>query len=118
MGLLGTILLDIVSFILMWIFVSLAIHVTAALIGTRKGFGKALLMSLVLAVIFIAVFMFLPAYWWLTLILYFVIMMIAFIETYDMKAGQAFAAAIIVVVIAILLYLLIIFSLAVLFAVL
>ena len=111
MGLLGAIVFDIVSFVLIWIFVSIAIHVTAALIGTKKPFSKALLMAFVLAVVFILIYAFIPTYWWLTLILYFVLMMVAFINTYDMKVGQAFAAAIVVVVIAIILLIIILFLL-------
>jgi hypothetical protein len=109
MGFVGTILFYVIAFILIWIFEAVAIHVTAALIGKKKPFSKALLMALLLAIIFAIVYAVLPGYWWLTIIVYFIIMMLAYIETYDMSTGQSFVAAIIVIIVAVILILIIVF---------
>jgi len=99
---------EIIGFIISWLFFALGIHITAKLFGATKGFGNALIMALILAVIDIVIRIFLGLSWgWLSLVIMFLIMVIAFIQTYEFSAGKGFIAAIVCIIIIFLLLLLV-----------
>ncbi len=94
---------EIVSFIIYWLFFALAIYITAAIFGSKKGFGKALIMALLLEIIHFVITWFLSAVlgsWaeWVILILMFIILVIAFMKTYGFGTGKAIIAAIVCII--------------------
>ena len=97
------ILLNVIGFVLAWLFFALAIFLTARIFGSQKGFGNALLMALLLEILN---FLFTLVLFWSQVILYvvsFFILIIAFIQTYKFSAGKSFFAAIVCLIIIIVL---------------
>ncbi len=97
------VLLEIIGFFLTWLFFALAIHITARIFGSNKGFGNALIMALLLELINL---LFTLVLFWSPLILYvvlFLILIIAFMQTYKFSAGKGLIAAIVCIIIIIIL---------------